>query len=105
MTTLDNPAEPETTNIDELMATVNRLGNDALVAQVRAALEIDGINPDGDFCKAAFIGCAYVLDLAERSTEAGALSVTEMVACQSVASLAMQVWATLHDFVTGQIEL
>jgi len=33
------------------------------------------------------------------------LTAGEMVACQAVASLSMQIWATLHDIVDGKIIL
>lgn len=94
-----------TTGINDLMATVTRLGNDQLVAQARFSLETTGMFVSPDTCKAAFIGAAHVLDLAERSANAGTLTPGEMVACQAVASLSMQIWVTLHDILTGDIPL
>ena len=93
------------TKVEELMASVAKLGNDMLVAQARAALEIDGHEPTPDFCKAAFIGVAHLEEIARRSHDVGTLTTNEMLACQSVASLCMQIWATLHDILTGDIEL
>lgn len=105
MTDTVNPETEKEPTVEELMSTVARLGNDQLVAQLRYSLEYDGIEPTPDYCKAAFVGCAYTMDIAERAHDANTLSATEMIACQSVASLAMQVWATLHDILTGDIEL
>lgn len=105
MTDTVNPQIEKEPTVEELMATVARLGNDQLVAQLRYSLEYDGITPTPDYCKAAFIGIAYTMDIAERAHDANTLSATEMIACQSVASLAMQVWATLHDILTGDIQL
>ena len=93
------------TRVEELMESVIRLGNDMLVAQARAALEIDGHDPTPEFCKAAFIGSAHVEELARRAHDAGTLSAQESIATQSVAALSMQIWATLHDILTGKIEL
>ncbi len=93
------------TKVEELMASIAKLGNDMLVAQARAALEIDGHDPTPDFCKAAFIGVAHLEEIARRSHDVGTLTTTEMLACQSVASLCMQIWATLHDILTGDIKL
>lgn len=90
------------TGIDALMETVTRLGNDQLVAQARFSLETSGMFMSPDTCKAAFIGAAHILDLAERSQAVGTLTAGEMVACQAVASLSMQIWATLHDILTGK---
>jgi hypothetical protein len=91
--------------IEEMMSTVAKLGNDVLVAQVRAALEIDGHDPTPEFCKAAFVGIAHLEDIARRAHDAGTLTANEMIACQTVASLCMQIWGTLHDILTGAIEL
>lgn len=91
--------------VDELMESVSKLGNDMLVAQARAALEIDGHDPTPEFCKAAFLGIAHLHEIATRAHDAGTLSANEMIACQSVASLCMQIWATLHDILMGKIEL
>ncbi len=96
---------PTTDSIDQLLATVTRLGNDALVAQARHTLEAHGMFVSPDTCVAAFIGAAHILHLAERSHEVGTLSANEMVACQAVASLSMQIWATLFDILEGRIEL
>jgi hypothetical protein len=105
MTDTVNPETAKDPTVEELMATVTRLGNDQLVAQLRYSLEYDGIEPTADYCKAAFVGIAYTMDIAERAYDANTLSATEMIACQSVASLSMQVWATLHDILTGDIVL
>ncbi len=51
------------TRVDEMMESVAKLGNDMLVAQARAALEIDGHDPTPEFCKAAFLGIAHLHDL------------------------------------------
>ena len=91
--------------VDELMESVSKLGNDMLVAQARAALEIDGHDPTPEFCKAAFLGIAHLHEIATRAHDAGTLTPNEMIACQSVASLCMQIWATLHDILLGKIEL
>ena len=91
--------------IEEMMSTVAKLGNDMLVAQVRAALEIDGEDPTPEFCKAAFIGVAHLEDIARRAHEAGTFTTQEMLACQTAASLCMQIWGTLHDILTGDIQL
>lgn len=100
-----SPKEEQLANFDELMAMVNRLGNHELVAQTRYSLEVDGIIPTTDFCKHAFIACAHMCELAERSFEAGSFNNTEMVAVQEVAALGMRIWATLHDQIaTGIIE-
>lgn len=93
------------TRVDQLMQSVAKLGNDMLVAQARAALEIDGHDPTPEFCKAAFISAAYTEELARRAHDAGTLTGTEMSACTAVAGLAMQIWATLHDILTGDIQL
>lgn len=93
------------TGFDDLLATVVRLGNDQLVAQARYTLEAAGIEVTPELTKAAFVGAAHVLDLAERSKDVDTLTTAEMVACQAVASLSMQIWATLHDIVTGKITL
>lgn len=93
------------TRVEELMSSVAKLGNDMLVAQARAALEIDGHEPTPDFCKAAFIGVAHLEEIARRAHDSGTLTANEMIACQSVASLCMQIWATLHDILTGDIQL
>lgn len=92
-------------SIDDLIGTVTRLGNDQLVAQARYALEKAGMFVAPDTCKAAFVGAAHIFDLAERSQAVGTLTSAEMVACQAVASLSMQIWATLHDIVDGKITL
>ena len=91
--------------VDVLMDAVTKLGNDMLVAQARAALEIDGHDPTPDFCKAAFVGVSHLCEIAMRACESGTLTQNEMIACQSVASLCMQIWATLHDILLGKIEL
>lgn len=91
--------------VEELMASVAKLGNDMLVAQARAALEIDGHDPTPEFCKAAFIAAAHIEELARRAHDVGTLTATEMIATQSVASLSMRIWATLHDILTGDIQL
>ena len=93
------------TRVEEMMQSVAKLGNDMLVAQARAALEIDGHDPTPEFCKAAFVGVAHLEEIARRAHDAGTLTGNEMVACQSVASLCMQIWATLHDLLTGDIQL
>lgn len=91
--------------VEELMATVNRLGNHELVAQTRFALEADGIAVDPAYCMAAFVGVAYTMELAERAHDSGALSIGEMVASQQICSLSMQIWATLHyQLTTGNLE-
>lgn len=92
-------------DIDDLLATVKRLGNDQLVAQARYTLEAAGVDITPALARASFLGAAHVLDLAERSKDVGTLTATEMIACQAVASLSMQVWATLHDILTGEIAL
>lgn len=91
--------------VEQLMESVAKLGNDMLVAQARAALEIDGHDPTPEFCQAAFIACAHIEELARRAHDAGTLTTTEMIATQSVAALAMRIWATLHDILKGDIEL
>ena len=91
--------------VDVLMDAVTKLGNDMLVAQLRAALEVDGTTPTPEFCKAAFVGVSHLYELAMRACESGTLTQNEMIACQSVASLCMQIWATLHDILMGKIEL
>lgn len=90
------------TKIDGLMDQVVRLGNDQLVAQARYSLEANGVFVTPKECVIAFMAAAHILDLAERSFDANVLSAGEMVACQSVASLAMQIWVTLHDMLDGQ---
>lgn len=96
---------PTSETIDGLLATVTRLGNDALVAQARHTLEAHGMDVTPEMCVAAFVGAAHILHMAERSHDVGTLSANEMVACQAVASLCMQIWATLHDIVNGDIKL
>lgn len=91
--------------VDDLMGTVTRLGNDQLVAQARFALESQGVFLTPKECRIAFLAAAHTLELAERSYEVGTLTGGEMVACQAVASLSMQIWATLHDIVDGKIIL
>ena len=93
------------TKVEELMSSVAKLGNDMLVAQARAALEIDGHDPTPEFCKAAFVGVAHLEEIARRAHDVGTLTTNEMLACQSVASLCMQIWATLSDILEGKIEL
>ena len=88
--------------VDDVMKTVTRLGNDALVAQARFALESAGIFLTPDMCKAAFCAAAHIVELAERSYDVGSLTAGEMVATQSVGSLSMQIWATLHDLTSGK---
>lgn len=92
-------------SIDDLMGTVTRLGNDQLVAQARYALEKADVFVVPSTCIAAFVGAAHILDLAERSRDVGTLTSAEMVACQAVASLSMQIWATLYDILTGDVKL
>lgn len=100
-----SPKEEQLANFDELMAMVNRLGNHQLVAQTRYSLEADGITPTTDFCKNCFVACAHMCELAERARDSGSFNTIEMVAAQEVASLGMQIWATLHDQIaTGIIE-
>lgn len=91
--------------VDDLMSTVTRLGNDALVAQAVFALQSAGLELTPDMCKAAFIGAAHVMQLAEKAHNVGTFTTVEMLAAQSVASLSMQIWATEHDILTGDIEL
>jgi hypothetical protein len=93
------------TKVEQLMESVSKLGNDMLVAQARAALEIDGHDPTPEFCKAAFIAAAHIDELARRAHDAGTLNGNEMSACTAVAGLSMQIWATLHDILTGKIKL
>ena len=88
--------------VDDVMKTVTRLGNDALVAQARFAFESAGIFLTPDMCKAAFCAAAHIVELAERSYDVGSLTAGEMVATQSVGSLSMQIWATLHDLTSGK---
>ena len=104
MTKINDPGE-KIMLVEELMATVNRLGNHELVAQTRFALEADGIAVDPAYCMAAFVGVAYTMELAERAHDSGALSIGEMVASQQICSLSMQIWATLHyQLTTGNLE-
>lgn len=93
------------TRVEEMMQSVAKLGNDMLVAQARAALEIDGHDPTPEFCKAAFIGVAHLEEIAQRAHDAGTLTATETLACTTVSALCMQIWATLHDILTGDIQL
>lgn len=91
--------------VDELMSTVTRLGNDALVAQAAHALEAAGITPTPEYCVAAFIGAAHVMEIAEKAHTVGTYTTVEMLAAQSAAALSMQIWATEHDILTGDITL
>ena len=91
--------------VDDLMSTVTRLGNDALVAQAVFALQTAGLELTPDICKAAFVGAAHVMQLAEKAHGVGTFTTLEMLAAQSVASLSMQIWATEHDILTGDIPL
>jgi hypothetical protein len=91
--------------VDDLMATVTRLGNDTLVAQAAFALENAGLPLTADICKAAFIGAAHVAQLAEKAHNVGTFTTVEMLAAASTASLSMQIWATEHDILTGNIQL
>lgn len=101
----DTTNVPPTESFEDMMDLVVKLGNHQLVAEVKYALEHDGITPTPDFCKAAFVGLAYMIELADRAHDAGSLSQLEMVAVESVISVGLQVWATLHEqLVTGNIE-
>lgn len=91
--------------VDDLMSTVTRLGNDALVAQAVHALKSAGLELTPDMCKAAFIGAAHCMGLAEKAHDVETFTTVEMLAAQSVASLSMQIWATEHDILTGDIPL
>lgn len=93
------------TKFDDLLNLTNKLGNDLIVAQTRYALESDGHFLTPNFAFAAFVGAASVIDLAEKGHNAGTLTATEMVATQAVASLAMSVYATLHDQLSGKTPL
>ena len=90
------------TTINDVMRTVTRLGNDALVAQARFSLESAGVFLTPDMCRAAFCAAAHIVELAERSHDVGSLTANEMVATQSVGSLSMQIWATLYDLTSGK---
>ena len=87
------------------MGTVTRLGNDALVAQAAAAMEAADMSLTPELCRAAFVGAAHVMQLAEKAHAVGTFTTVEMLAAQSVASLSMQIWATEHDILTGDIPL
>ena len=91
--------------VDDLMSTVTRLGNDALVAQAVFALKTAGLEPTPELCKAAFIGAAHVLQLAEKAHDVGTFTTVEMLAATGAAALSMRIWATEHDILTGDIEL
>ena len=91
--------------VDDLMATVTRLGKDQLVAQAAFAMEAAGLTPTPELCKAAFIGAAHCMRLAEKAYDVETFTTVEMLAAQSVASLSMQIWATQHDILTGDITL
>ena len=91
--------------VDDLMSTVTRLGNDALVAQAVFALQAAGLEPTPELCRAAFVGAAHVMQLAEKAHDVETFNTVEMLAAQSVASLSMQIWATEHDILTGDIQL
>ena len=92
-------------SVDNLLSTVTRLGNDQLVAQAAFALQAAGLKPTSELCKAAFIGAAHVLQLAEKAHDVGTFTTVEMLAAASTASLSMQIWATEHNILTGDIEL
>jgi hypothetical protein len=46
---------------------------------------------------AIFMGCSYVMNLADLAHDAGALSTEESVAVKGVAELAMQIWKYQYD--------
>ncbi len=46
---------------------------------------------------AIFMGCSYVMNLADLAYDAGALSTEESVAVKGVAELAMQIWKYQYD--------
>ena len=46
---------------------------------------------------AIFMGCSYVMNLAELAFDAGALSPEENAAVKGVAELAMQIWKFQYD--------
>jgi hypothetical protein len=91
--------------VDDLMSTVIRLGNDELVAKAVFAMEAAGLTPTPELCKAAFLGAAHVVELAEQLHDIKTFTTVEMLAASSTASLSMQIWATEHDILTGDIEL
>lgn len=92
-------------SFDEMMDLIVKLGNHQLVAEVKYALEHDGITPTPEFCKAAFIGLAHMIELADRAHDSGSLSQLEIVAIESVISIGLKIWATLHhQLVTGNLE-
>jgi hypothetical protein len=93
------------TRFDDLLTVTEKLGNDLIVAQTRYALEADGHFLTPAFVFSAFIGAASVIDLAEKGHNAGTLTASEMVATQAVASLAMSVYATLYDQLSGKTPL
>ena len=91
--------------VNDLMSTVTRLGNDELVAKAAFTMESAGMTPTPELCRAAFLGASHVVQLADRLHEIGTFTTVEMLAAQSVASLSMQIWATEHDILTGDIPL
>lgn len=91
--------------VDDLMSTVTRLGNDELVAQAVYAMEAAGLTPTPELCKAAFLGAAHVIELAEKLHDVDTYTTVEMLAATGAAALSMRIWATEHDILTGDIEL
>lgn len=66
--------------VDDLMSTVTRLGNDELVAQAVYAMEAAGLTPTPELCKAAFLGAAHVIELAEKLHDVDTYTTVEMLA-------------------------